>query len=219
MSQSHPNLYLITPRIDDPADFRPTLAEACATGVVAVCLLRLAPRDERSLVNAVKELAPVAQAHDAALLVADPGREIDLATVVTRGGADGAHTDDVMRLEDVRTRLTDGRSVGAGGLRSKHDAMVAGERGASYVLFGEPRPDGFVPALEGVEERAAWWAEIFEIPCVAFAPDLGAIGRLAAAGADFVALGDAVWAHPDGTAAALREAAAACRSPVEATPA
>ena len=42
-------------------------------------------------------------------------------------------------------------------------------------------------------ERVGWWAEIFETPCVAFARPLDAVGALAAVGADFVALGDAVW--------------------------
>ena len=49
--------------------------------------------------------------------------------------------------------------------------MSAGEAGADYLLFGEPRPDGTIPALESVIERATWWAEIFETPCVAYAPD------------------------------------------------
>ncbi len=87
--------------------------------------------------------------------------------------------------------------------------MSVGEAGADYLIFGEPRPDGSLPALESVAERAAWWAEIFETPCVAYAPTLDAIPQLAATGAEFVALGDAVWSHPDGPAAAVRLATAA----------
>ncbi len=84
--------------------------------------------------------------------------------------------------------------------------MSLGEAGADYLLFGEPRPDGSLPALPAVLERAAWWAEIFETPCVAFAPSLDAVARLAATGAEFIALGDAVWAHEAGAAAAVRQA-------------
>ena len=82
--------------------------------------------------------------------------------------------------------------------------MAAGEAGADYVMFGGPggaEPDG------GVVERVAWWADIFNVPCVAYAHDLGAIGDLVRAGADFIALGDAVFADPRGAAAALRDAA------------
>ena len=63
-----------------------------------------------------------------------------------------------------------------------------------------------MPALDGVVERAAWWAEIFETSCVAYAPGLEAIPELAATGAEFVALGDAVWSHPDGPGAGVRQA-------------
>lgn len=207
MTDTRPSLYLITPLVHDPAAFRPALAEACGTGLVEAVLLRLAPGDERSLVNAVKAMAPVVQDQMAALVVADPGRDVDLAAIVTRGGADGGHADDPARIAALRERLKDGRSVGAGGLRTKHDAMMAGETGADYVLFGEPRPDGYVPDLDLVEERATWWAEIFQTPCVVYAPSLDAIPRLAATGAEFVALGDALFAHEAGPAAAIAEAA------------
>ena len=51
--------------------------------------------------------------------------------------------------------------------------MSLGEAGADYLLFGEPRPDGSLPSLESVVERAAWWAEIFETPCVAYRAEPG----------------------------------------------
>ena len=89
----------------------------------------------------------------------------------------------------------------------KDDAMSLGEAGVDYLLFGEPRRDGSLPSLDSVAERAAWWAEIFETPCGAYAPSLEAIEPLAATNAEFVALGDAVWSHPNGPAAAVKGAA------------
>jgi thiamine-phosphate pyrophosphorylase len=100
------------------------------------------------------------------------------------------------------------RAIGVGGIRTKDDAMSLGEAGVDYLLFGEPRPDGSLPSLESVAERASWWAEIFETPCVAYAPSLEAVETLAATHAEFIALGDAAWAHPDGPAAAVRAASA-----------
>ncbi|TDR94645.1 thiamine phosphate synthase [Enterovirga rhinocerotis] len=205
MTSLRPSLYLLSPLIEDPSSFRAPLAEAVATGFIEAVLLRLAPREERALINAVKELAPVAQDRQVAVIVADPGDGCDLAQVVMRSGADGGHAEDPARIEALCQRLKDGRNIGAGGLKSKHDAMVAGELGVDYVLFGEPRPDGFLPPFDLIEDRAAWWAEIFQTPCVVYAPTLEALPAVARTGSEFVALGDAVWTHPDGPGAALRE--------------
>jgi len=205
MAEPASRLYLITPVLDD-ASFAPRLAEACATGAIAAVLLRLAAADERTLTNLVKALAPAVQENRAALIVTAEG-EADLATIAARGGADGVHvTGDPTQMRELRDRLKDGRAIGAGHIRTKDDAMSWGEAGADYLLFGEPRPDGSLPSLESVVERAAWWAEIFETPCAAYAPGLEAVGELAATHAEFVALGDAVWSHEGGPAAAVRAA-------------
>ena len=58
-------------------------------------------------------------------------------------------------------------------------------------MFGEASS----PAFDLLKERVAWWAELFEIPCVGFASSLDEVELLAAAGADFVALGD--WGFAD----------------------
>jgi thiamine-phosphate pyrophosphorylase len=207
MADTAARLYLITPVLED-ASFAPRLAEACATGSVAAVLLRLKPADERTLTNQVKALAPAAQEHGAAVIVTTEVTA-DLATVAVRGGADGAHVTgvDPALVRELRDRLKSERTVGVGGIRTKDDAMTLGEAGVDYLLFGEPRPDGSLPSFESVVERAAWWAEIFETPCVAYAPSLEAVEPLAATQAEFVALGDAVWSYPDGPAAGVKAAA------------
>jgi thiamine-phosphate pyrophosphorylase len=58
-----------------------------------------------------------------------------------------------------------------------------------------------------IVERVAWSAEIFNAPCIGYAHNLGAIDALVRAGADFIALGCAVFADSRGAAAALRDAA------------
>ena len=212
MTSDPARLILLTPQIGDAERFRPDLAAACGAGPIAAVLLQLAAADERSMVNAVKRLASAAQAEGAAVLVCEPALPfplLDLATLASRGGADGIHLRRPAEARTWRARLGSDRSLGVAGLRTRHDAMDAGEAGADFVLFGEPRPDGSVPALDDVVERAAWWAEIFQVPCAAFAPTLDAVPRLAATGAEFVVLGDAVWQHPDGPAAAIAAAIAA----------
>lgn len=206
MAEPVARLYLITPVLND-ASCAPQLAEACATGAVAAVLLRLSKADERTLTNLVKALAPSVQESGTALIVTTDG-EADLATVAARGGADGVHiTGDAALVRELRDRLKGDRAIGVGGIRTKDDAMTLGEAGVDYLLFGEPRPDGSLPAIESVTERAAWWAEIFETPCAVYAPSLESVETLAATNAEFIALDDAVWSHAGGPAAGVKAAA------------
>ena len=119
-----------------------------------------------------------------------------------RGGADGVHLPfDPDLIEEAVSGFHGERSVGVEGLRSKDDAMTAGELGADYVFFGEAYSrsgETHVPPLEAVAERVAWWAEMFEVPVVAFAPEMAAIPGFVRARADFIALADAAFAHPPG---------------------
>jgi thiamine-phosphate pyrophosphorylase len=100
------------------------------------------------------------------------------------------------------------RSVGVGGLKARHDAMEAAELGADYVMFGEIRPDGSVPTLLMVLERAEWWAELFNTPCVAFASEEAHIAPLVAPGAEFIGLGAECFHHPAGIGAVIGRALA-----------
>lgn len=200
---SEPGLYLLTPPVTDADAFAPVLAAVCASGPVAAVCIAPGEGDERTLVNRLKRMVTVAQeAGAAAIVAAAPETTHDWPLIAARSGADGLHVGlaDPLALADLRSRL-EGRILGAGGLRARHDAMEAGEAGVDYVLFGEPNPDGSTPPLVAIVERAAWWAEIFETPCVAYAPDLDAVGTIAATGAEFVALGEAVFGADDPAAA------------------
>jgi thiamine-phosphate pyrophosphorylase len=197
-------LYLITPPLSgaDLDAFAPRFAEALGAGDVASALVRVAPGAEGDAKRIVQRLVELAAPRDVATLVENDAR------LVARVGADGAHIVGVgAELAEALASLHPARIVGAGGLRSRDDAMTAGEAGADYVMFGEPRRDGYTPPLAETVERTAWWAEIFQTPCVAFAGALDAVAPLTAAGADFVALGDAIWLAPS-AAAAMAEAQA-----------
>jgi thiamine-phosphate pyrophosphorylase len=193
-------LYLITAEMSDPGLLTGPLAAALGAADIASVLLRLAEADERTLINRIRAVAATVQAAGAALLI--DGRP----DLVARSGADGVHVA-VDQVRAAREALPADRIVGAGGLRTRHDAMTAGEAGADYVMFGEPDGGGQPLGLDDVIDRVQWWAEIFEPPCVGFAGAREAIAGLAAAGADFVALGDAVWNDPGGAAEAVRAAA------------
>jgi thiamine-phosphate pyrophosphorylase len=196
-------VYLATPPLAEAPDFEDKLSEALGAADIAAVLLRLAPGEDRGLIKRVKALAPLVQQRGAALLL-DGHVEI-----VARAGADGAHATGIDAMREALHALKPDRIVGAGGLASRHDAMTAGEAGADYVLFGEADANGHRPRFEAVVERVAWWAEVFEPPCVGYAASLGDVGALAAAGADFILLDDAVWSDPRGVTAALDDTAAA----------
>jgi len=85
--------------------------------------------------------------------------------------------------------------------------MLAAEQGADYVMFGEPPVGRERPALAAIEERVAWWAEVFEVPCVGYAASVEEVRPLVTAGADFIALGDFLWRDPDSIAATIDQAA------------
>lgn len=199
-------LYLVTPGIADAGAFADRLREALAEADIAAVLLRLAPGDERGLINRVKTLAKIAQEKDTALIL-DGHPDI-----VARAGADGAHLTGIGAFEEAVGGLKPERIAGAGGLETRHDAMTAAERGADYVMFGEPDADGRRPPFEAVRERIGWWAEVFQTPCVGYADSLDEVAMLAQAGADFVATGGFVLDDPRGPRAALAEALSVLRA-------
>lgn len=212
--QQHPlpRLYLATPPVTDPAALLAQLPELLGDFDIAALLLRLAPSDERGMISRVKALAPPVQKAGVALLVDQH------AGIVARGGADGAHVSGLHAMEEAGPSLKPERILGVGALQTRHDAMVAGESGADYVLFGEPDAHGVRPSTEAIAERLQWWAELFEPPCVGFAASREEAYEFAAAGADFVLVGDFIWADPRGAAAALKDVEQAIRQAHTAVP-
>jgi thiamine-phosphate pyrophosphorylase len=195
-----PRLYLATPVVDDPALLMADLPGLLAAVDVAAVLLRLKPTDQRTMISRVKTLAPVIQDGGAALLL---DGHVEL---VARAGADGAHLTGIEAMEDAMPTLKPDRIAGVGGLATRHDSMAAGEAGADYVLFGEPDAKGQRPSVEAIAERLQWWAELFEPPCVGFAASREEAHEFAAAGADFVLVGDFIWNDKRGAKEALMEA-------------
>ena len=199
-----PRLYLVTPRLADPESFSSALAAALGAGDIAAVLLRLEAADHDTLVGRIKAIAPAVQDTGAALLIDGP------PAIVRASGADGAHLPHVTALAEAIPRLKPDHIAGCGGLESRHDAMTAGELGADYVMFGEPDAQGGRAPSATVLERASWWAELFVAPCVAWAATLDEVGALAAARADFVAIGngDMLWTDSAGPAAIVAAALA-----------
>ena len=196
-------LYLITPpAIDDLTAFAGQLETALAAGDVAALQIRLKPADDAALLAAVEALAPVARARDVAVLLND---RPDLAA---RSGCDGVHIGQSdASLAEARRLMGPDAMIGVTCHDSRELAMDAAEAGADYVAFGAFFPTTTKETAHRPDpEILTIWQETVEVPCVAIGGVTPAnAGQLARAGADFVAVSAAVWSHPDGPAAAVRE--------------
>jgi thiamine-phosphate pyrophosphorylase len=194
-------LYLVTPPRLDPAAFRDPLAAALDAGDVACVQLRLKDAGDDAVRRAIDVLRPVVQSRDVAFILND---RPDLAAST---GCDGVHVgQEDAPYAAARRAMGANAIVGVTCHASRHLAMEAGEAGADYVAFGAFFPTGTKETTHRAEpEILAWWAEIFEIPCVAIGGITPAnCGPLVTAGADFLAVVSAVWDHPDGPAAGVR---------------
>jgi thiamine-phosphate pyrophosphorylase len=191
-----PRLYLVTPPVGDPDAVANDLADALNAADIAAVLLRLTDGDEAAQLDRIKTLRILIQSNGAALLL--DGH----AGLAARAEVDGAHLTGIDTFLAAASSLKPARIAGCGGLNTRHDAMLAGESGADYVMFGEPDTNGRKPSFDAVLERVEWWADVLTIPCVAYAASLDEAEALAAAGADFIAVGENVWRDVRAVAAA-----------------
>src|SRR5258708_40045588 len=200
-------LLLFTPLIGEVAAFSHLFSAAGAAGDIAAVIARFSPASDSELSARARALLPLVQEKNCAFLLQE---RADLAVKI---GADGAHLSGTQALRDAVPILKPKLIAGAGGLVIRDDAMSAGELGADYVMFGEPDAAGKSPSLQAIVERVSWWAEIFEIPCVAFAETADQAVELARAGADFIALGAAVWIDSARVQMVIADAAARISTP------
>jgi thiamine-phosphate pyrophosphorylase len=183
-------IYLVTPQDADATTFPDRLAAVLETGAVAAVLIARHEIGAVAYSDLCAMAIPAIQAAGAAALVAD---DLDLARTL---GADGIHVsggDEA--VERALKAMKPQGIVGAGPVRTKHDAMALGEREVDYLFFGGIGH----PANEDERTLAAWWAETFEIPAVLSTDDLSD-----AAGCEFVAPGPSVWADPAALLTAAR---------------
>jgi thiamine-phosphate pyrophosphorylase len=195
-------LYLVTPPAFDPLRFRDALTQALDAGDVACVQLRLKEAADDDIRRACDILQPIAQRRGVAFLLND---RPDLAA---QAGCDGVHVgQEDAPYEEARRLLGADRIVGVTCHDSRHLAIDAAEAGADYVAFGAFFPTTTKPSRYRASlDLLAWWSEVMTVPSVA----IGGItpqncAPLVAAGADFLAVVSAVWDHPDGAGAAVRD--------------
>jgi len=193
-------LYLISPQ-EVGSTFPDRLRAALSAGPVAAFQLRVKDVAEHELARLAEPLQ---------LLCADAGTAFivnDSMALAKRLGADGVHLgQEDGDVREARALLGPAAQIGVTCHDSRHLAMEAGEAGADYVAFGAFYPTTTKPSDYRPDPSIlSWWASVFEIPCVAIGgimPDNAA--PLIAAGADFLAVCQAVWGADDPGAAVAR---------------
>jgi thiamine-phosphate pyrophosphorylase len=196
-------LYLISPQ-EVAGNFPDRLKAALSGGDVAAFQLRVKGVESHELARLAEPLQRICADADVAFIVND---SISLAK---RLGADGVHlgqSDGDPR--EARSILGPSVQIGVTCHASRHLAMDAGEAGADYVAFGAFYPTMTKPSDHRPDPAIlSWWASLFEIPCVA----IGGItaenaSTLVTAGADFLAVCNAVWSADDPGSAVQKFAA------------
>jgi thiamine-phosphate pyrophosphorylase len=193
-------LYLISPQ-DVGGAFPDRLKAALEGGEVAAFQMRVKDVNEHELARLAEPLQRLCADHDCAFIVNDS------MALAKRIGADGVHlgqSDGDPR--EARALLGPSAQIGRTCHDSRHLAMEAGEAGCDYVAFGAFYPTTTKPSnYRPQPEILSWWSSLFEIPCVAIGgitPDNAQ--PLIDAGADFIAVCQAVWAQNDPGAAVNR---------------
>ena len=190
-------LYLISPQEAGGA-FPDRLRAALEPGLASAFQLRVKDVNEHELARLAEPLQRICADAEVAFIVNDS------VALAKRLGADGVHLGqsdgDVREARDI---LGPAAQIGRTCHDSRHLAMEAGEAGVDYVAFGAFYPTTTKPSDYRPDPSIlSWWAALFEIPCVA----IGGItadnaSPLVAAGADFLAVCQAVWGKEDPAAA------------------
>jgi thiamine-phosphate pyrophosphorylase len=186
-------LYLVSPQ-EVGGSFPERLEAALEPGLAAAFQLRVKDADEHELARLADPLQRICADAEVAFIVNDSMK------LAKRIGADGVHlgqSDGDVR--EARALLGPSAQIGKTCHDSRHLAMEAGEAGADYVAFGAFYPTTTKPSDYRPDPAIlTWWSTLFEIPCVAIGginPDNAS--KLVEAGADFLAVCQAVWGKDD----------------------
>ena len=189
-------LYLISPA-DVSGGFPDRLRSALGAGPVAAFQMRIKGFDQHAAAALAEPLQRICADHDVAFIVNDS------ASLAKRLGADGVHlgqSDGDVR--EARELLGREAQIGRTCHDSRHLAMEAGEAGVDYVAFGAFHETTTKPSDYRPEPSIlGWWTTLFATPCVA----IGGITPtnappLVEAGADFIAVCQAVWGGDEAAA-------------------
>jgi thiamine-phosphate pyrophosphorylase len=188
-------LYLISPQ-EVGGNFPDRLKSVAGDEAVAAFQLRVKDVAEHELARLAEPLQRICADAGVAFIVND---SMQLAK---RLGADGVHLGQQDGdVREARALLGPQAQIGVTCQDSRHLAMAAGEAGADYVAFGAFYPTTTKPSPYRPDPAIlSWWSSVFEVPCVAIGGITPANAKpLIDAGADFLAVCQAVWSVDEPT--------------------
>lgn len=173
-----------------PPTVAPQQVEAAlAGGDVASLILPSEGVDEASFQSFAEKVADAARAAGVAVVIAGDTR------VAGRVHADGIHVEGkkaelAEAVENYQQRMM----VGAGGAKTRDDALELGEERPDYIFFGRFGYDNKPEPHSRNLSLGQWWSEMIEIPCIVLAgSDIASVEAVAATGVEFVAVSSAVF--------------------------
>lgn len=173
-----------------PPTVAPQQVEAAlAGGDVASLILPGEGADEASFQSFAEKVADAARAAGVAVVIAGDTR------VAGRVHADGIHVEGkkaelAEAVENYQQRMM----VGAGGAKTRDDALELGEERPDYIFFGRFGYDNKPEPHSRNLSLGQWWSEMIEIPCIVLAgSDIASVEAVAATGVEFVAVSSAVF--------------------------
>lgn len=192
-------IVLIVPEEGGGAD---SVGAALAGGDVASVILPQYGLDEQAFQKRASELCLLVQQAGAAFIIAGDSR------VAGRVGADGMHLDSKPADVAAAVQAARGRMiVGAGGAKTRHDALELGEAQPDYLFFGKFGFDTKADPHPRNLSLGQWWAEMVEIPGIVMAGSaLESVVTVAATKTEFVAVAGAVFECQSGPEEAVRHA-------------
>ncbi|UTO29435.1 thiamine phosphate synthase [Bartonella harrusi] len=148
------------------------------------------------------------QRTDTALLIAGDSR------IAGRIKADGLHIEgDLNALENLENQKREQKIIGFGNVRNRHSAMLAGEAGVDYLLFGKLGADKKPHAHPRNVQLGQWWAEIMEIPSILQAgSDFATFDEVLNTACEFIAVEEILFSH-DKPLLILEMMAKKCKNP------
>ena len=190
--QTPPNrcrIVLISPSGETADSFSAKFAAAISGGDVASVILPANGMDEASFQAFAERVVPIAQEAGIAAIIAEDTR------IAGRVKADGIHIEGgKAALAEAIASFQAKMAVGAGGAKTRDDALELGEERPDYIFFGRFGYDNTPEAHQRNLSLGGWWAEMIEVPVIVMAgSDIASVETVAAAGADFVALSAAVF--------------------------
>lgn len=195
-------LVLIVAQNADEAAQLKAVEDALRGGDVSSVIIPQYDLDDSAFQKRAEPLVAAIQAAGAAAIVAGDSR------VAGRAKADGIHiVGGVEPLAEAVEKFAPKLIVGGGNADDRHKALEQGDTGLDYMFFGKFEGDIKPEAHPKNVALGEWWSSMIEIPAVVMGgTDVSSVVTVAESGVEFVALREAVFAHPSGAAQAVAEA-------------